>query len=201
MENHPAEIKVIIADLQKYLSKLDEYGNKPLHELDYYDIHRYNVIEDEYIRRDTLMEKLCPSDREELENCFLSISRCSHPFSSLHVAANDHRPPDQQDLTQLVEWLRKEICKTIQVLTGPSKQASPQEEFILLPGRDDLLDWYYKRHPMPACVTHYRKRSPKTTRKYASELRDAGLIERVGGEKDGDRITRKGQLYYKRHLA
>ena len=128
MVDHQNEVRAVIADLESYLAKIDDYAIKPLSDLDCEIIHQYNVKEEEYIRLDTLMERLCPSEREGLENCFMAISRCSHPFSSLHVAANDHRPVDQQELTQLVEWLRQEINKSIRFLAGAINEDSPQEK-------------------------------------------------------------------------
>lgn len=131
MEDHSTEIAAIIADLQNYLLRVDEYGKKPLAELDYFEIHTYNVSSEENARLSVLMQQLCPSDYEDIEMRFNCISRCSHPFSSLHVSAGNSDSFFPDELPQLMDHLRKEIHKTIQHLMGSRKPIKPKQPISL----------------------------------------------------------------------
>lgn len=107
MEKHSKEIKVIIADLKKYLAKLDKYTTKPLSGQNYHEIHQYNVGGVEYERFASLMEQLNPLDRDELNKYFCAISECSHPFASYHVAAENHEQINSMEFTCQVDLLKK----------------------------------------------------------------------------------------------
>jgi hypothetical protein len=128
LEEYAKEIKVIIADLKKYLAKLDEYAEKPMSGQDYYDIHQYNVVEAEYKRLASLKEQLDPLDREELERYFLAISQCSQPFSTFHVEADNHKKVDPKKFIHAVDILKKTVHKTIQYLAGSIQQAPKKDD-------------------------------------------------------------------------
>lgn len=212
MRNHSEEIRVIIADLNNYLIKIDEYSRKPLAELDYYEIHRYNICEEEYDRLSSLMEQLCLSEREELGSKFTAISRTSQPFSSFHVAANRPEPINIAELARSVDWLKQEILRTIQYLEEPTgirqntiEASNPESKFsaidltdgeitILyqLSGESEISRTIPKIHEDTKDLTKYK--STSTTRDHVYQLIEYGLARNIP-KRHGYKITKLGEDY------